>query len=274
MKAMILKVFGLLLVGFLVGGASVQAEGVDLVTGLSVTPAISVPIPEPEGEKQLEILWDLTHGVYLLYEPSGNFSDLTAVLAGVGFGMNTTTLGVNNIDLTVYDVVVINVTSAWDSPYQAVEVTALTDYVNQGGGLLIMGAGSGCPNANINPVSQEFGTTCGGTTLEPDDLYFTSFIAHEIFDGITTLYFRATGVLTCAAPSVEAAWSPIYSDVLISLVDPSPRVVILGTCTGFSNDYFSNADNIDHSINVFTFLSGYPTVLEHDTWGAIKAMND
>lgn len=274
MKAKILKAFGLLVVGLLIGGASVFAEDVDLATGLSVTPAITVPILEPEGVKQLEILWDLTHGVYLLYEPSGYFSDLTAVLAGTGFGMNTTTLGVNNIDLTVYDVVVICVTSAWDSPYQAVEVTALANYVDQGGGLLIMGAGGGCPNGNINPVSQEFGTTCGGTTYEPDDLYFTDFIAHEIFDGISTLYFRATGVLTCTAPSVEAAWSPTYFDVLISLVDPSPRVVILGTCTGFSNAYFSNADNIDHSINVFTYLSGYPTVIELDTWGAIKAMHD
>lgn len=274
MKEVIMKAIGLFVVGLMVGGASVLAEDVDLATGLSAAPAITVLTPEPDGGKQLEILWDLTHGVYGQYEPSGFYFNLTEVLANAGFGMNTTTLGVNNIDLTAYDVVVINVTSAWNSPYQTAEVIALDNYVNQGGGLLIMGAGGGCPNGNINPVSQEFGTTCGGATGEPNDLYFINFLTHEIFDGISTLYFRATGVLTCTPPSVEAAWSPTYSDVLISIVGPSPRVVILGTSTGFSNDYFSLADNTNFSVNVFTYLSGYPMLLETGTWGAIKAMND
>jgi len=274
MKASIIKTLWLLIAVPLIGGASLQSEDIDLATGLSPALQVSVPIPEPEGGKQLAILWDLTHGVYLSYEPTGYFSELSSVLSGAGFGITTTTAGVQNIDLTIYDVVVINLTSSWNSAYMANEVVALVDYVNQGGGLLIMGANDGCPNGNINPVSIEFGTTCGGNSSEPSDLFFTNFISHDIFDGITSLYFRATGVLYSTSPSIAAALSPTYSEILISIVDPSPRVVIMGTCTGWSNNYFYTADNVPHAINVFTWLSGYPMLLEHNTWGSIKAAID
>lgn len=265
-----IRLFAIVLLGCYV---TVLAGDVDLVTHMPVTPLVP-PVPIPEGDAQFEILWDLTHGVYLNFEPSGKFSDLTTVLAGVGFTMNTTDQGVQNIDLTVYDVVVINLTSAWSSEYQAAEVTALVNYVNQGGGLLIAGGNSGCPNGNINPVSQAFGTTCGVPSLEPSDLSFSNFLTHQIFDGISMIYFRATGALTCVSPSVEAAWSPIYSEVLITLVDPSSRIAVLGTSSGMSNNYFSMAHNIDFAVNLFHYLAGSPIPLEHITWGAIKTLDD
>jgi hypothetical protein len=187
--------------------------------------------------------------------------------------MNTTDIGVHNVDLTQYDVVVVFVTSAWNSAYTQEEVDSLVSFVNQGGGLLIGGANSGCPNGNINPVSLAFGTTCGITSNEPNDLYFTNFITHQIFDGIGQIYFRATGQLTCVSPCIEAAWSPTYSEVLITLTDPAPpRVVCLGTCTGMSNSYFYHAENMDFAENVFYYLAGAEIALERTTWGQIKTL--
>lgn len=243
---------------------------IDISTGeLIVKPAFT-PIPENMDNDQ--ILWDLTHGIYLSYDPSGNYSNLTSILAGEGFDMETTTLGVNNIDLTPYEVIVINTLTSWDSQYQAAEVTALVDFVNSGGGLLIMSDNDGCHNANIQPVSSAFGTTVGLGTSEPSDLYFTNFVSHRIFDGITTIYYLVAGALSCVSPSVEAAWSPSYADVMVSLVDPSPRIVVLSDANVFSNDDYSTSDNIDFSINIFHYLAGHGVSLQNDTWGTIKTI--
>jgi hypothetical protein len=244
------------------------AEDIDLVTGLAPEPAASSSIVI-DGEKDGDILWDLTHGVYLTYTPSGSFSDLTDLLAAEGFTTSTTDMGVHNIDLTQYDVVVITVTGSWLSAYTAEEVDSLISFTDQGGGLVIMGANEGCPNANINPVSEAFGTTCGIPSSEPSDLYFTNFISHEIFNGISSIFYRATGVLMCIPPSEEAAWSPTYSEVMISLVDPDPRVAVLGTMTGMSNNYFANGDNQAFAINLFAWLAGEQS-LDESTWGSIK----
>lgn len=243
--------------------------GIDLTTGDPVCPSIFTPIPE--GGRSDQILWDLTHGVYLNYEPAGYYSSLTAALFAEGFDMETTDLGVNNIDLSPYEVIVICVGSSWDSQYQPAEVTAIVDFVNGGGGLLIIADASGCPNENILPVSIAFGTTVDLNTSEPSDLYFTNFISHRIFDNSTTIYYRAAGAVTCVPPSVEAAWSPIYSDVMVSLVDPSPRIVVMSDCNCFSNSYYSIEDNTAFSIDVFHYLAGHGVSLQHDTWGAIKA---
>ena len=240
------------------------AAGIDLVTGDPVADAIEIPLPAGDT-RDGDILWDLTHGVYLQYLPSGNFSSLTAVLAGEGYTTSTTSSGIVNEDLSQYDVVVVFVTSAWYSAYTAEEVDSLVAYVDQGGGLLIAGANSNCPNGNINPVSQAFGTTCGGYSSEPQDLYFSDFISHDIFEGITTIYYRYTGQLTVTPPSMEAAWSPTYSEVMIGLVTPEPRVAVLGTCTGFSNNYYAQADNMAFSVNLFNWLAGEVS-LEPTTW--------
>jgi hypothetical protein len=264
----------LLAAGLLVLAPTAAAVEMDMVTLEEVDQTGVAALPSGGGEQPYEILWDLTHGVYLSYQPSGYFSTLTGVLATSGFNMNTTSTGVQNEDLTQYDVVVINLSSAWYSPYSSEEVDSLVSFVDQGGGLLVMGANSGCPNGNINPVSQAFGTTCGLSSIEPTDLYFTNFISHQIFEGISTIYYRATGALSCVAPSVEAAWSPTYSEVMVSLLDPSPpRVVILGTATGLSNNYIGNADNIDFGTNVFLFLAGWSIPLERTSWGEIKKLD-
>ena len=246
------------------------AEGIDMVTGLPAAPFTCTPIPASDGRAG-DILWDETHGVYLSYTPSGYFSNLASQLAANGYTITTIDTGIVNEDLSQYDIVVVLVTSAWTSSYTSEEVDSLVAFANAGGGILIAGANSGCPNGNINPVSQAFGTTCGGDSQEPNDLYFTNFISHVIFTGITELYHRATGYLTVVPPSIEAAWSPTYSEVMLSVVDdPDPRVVIMGTCTGFSNNYYAYADNVPFSVNVFDFLAG-ELALEPATWGAIKA---
>jgi hypothetical protein len=135
----------------------------DVATGL---PAADVQItPLPDNDPVYGVLWDLTHGVYLGYEPAAYYSDLVALLAGNGYVTATTTAGIDNIDLSPYDVIVIAVLSNWYSVYSASEVAAIQSFIDGGGGVLVMGENTSCPNANVNPITQAFGITCGVSYL-------------------------------------------------------------------------------------------------------------
>ena len=59
--------------------------------------------------------------------------------------------------LTRFLAIVVCLGSAWDSAYSTAEVNAITNYVGSGGGLLIMGDNTDCPNGNVQPVATPFG---------------------------------------------------------------------------------------------------------------------
>jgi hypothetical protein len=229
-------------------------------------------VPLPSGAQNHQVLWDLTHGVYLQYEPTGYYSDLVAVLAANGFQVTTTTAGVDNVDLSQYDVLVICLGSAWNSAYTDSEVAAIETFVANGGGLLIMGDNaSSTPNHNINPVAQAFGTTCGVTDISPTDVCITDFMTHEIFNGVTTICYVAAGELAAQAPSVEAAWAP-NGQVALTLVDPC-KVVVTGDVNFCANGNLGIEDNQTFVLNVFQCLAEPgPVAQKKMSWGRVKAI--
>jgi len=199
------------------------------------------------------ILWDLTHGVTYGYEPSAGYSDLTAYLDGLDFTMNTTTGGLDNEDLSQYDIIVIGLGSSWNSPYTSDEVAAVETFVNNGGGLLILGDNSDCPLDNINPIAGAFGMIFGNY-LYPLDLYISDFEDHPIFDGITEIYYRAAGDIAIAG---SAEWVAYYESYGVAAVNEvgSGRVVALSDLNCFANDWYGNSQNQAFSGNVFNWLS-------------------
>ena len=126
-----------------------------------------------QGDVSSNVLWDLSHGVYSSYEPAGRYSNLVSLLSTSGFSIDANASGVLALDLNDYDIIVICLGSAWDSAYSTEEVTAITNFVSNGGGLLILGDGAGSPNANINPLAQAYGTTLGLSSVDPMDLFVT-----------------------------------------------------------------------------------------------------
>jgi len=144
------------------------------------------------------VLWDTYHGVFLGYSPSNYYSNLVADLTSWGYFVDENNSGVLNLDLSQYDAIVVNLGSNWYSAYSAAEAAAIRDFVEGGGGLIVMGDNRNCPNANINPVAQLFGTTTGGPNYLSS---ITDLDPHYIFNGITSLYFAAGGDLTATAPS-------------------------------------------------------------------------
>jgi hypothetical protein len=241
----------------------------DPSTGLSATECQHVPLPS--GDQPYNVLWDLTHGVFLEYEPSGRYSDLVALLGGEGFGTTTTDEGVDNINLEAYDVLVITVMSSWYSPYTVAEIEAIEQFIDGGGGVLVMGDNTDVPNANINPVAEAFGTTCGVAYVTPVDLYVSDFGVHPIFDGIGTVYMRAAGELVGDAPSEEVAWSDGGEPLVTAIADCG--LIVAGDANFCSNDYLGEADNDDFILNVFECLGDASGPVEGATWGRIKALH-
>jgi hypothetical protein len=247
---------------------TVASGELDKSTGL---PSVWVPeTPLPGGDQPYDVLWDLTHGVYLDYQPTGRFSDLVALLTGQGFTMSTTDQGVHNVNLAAYDVLVITVLSAWNSAYTAAEVTAIEQFVAGGGGLFVMGDNPNCPNGNINPVVQAFGMTCGISLLVPSDFYFTNFAVHEIFDGINTVYYRYAGELACSLPSEPVAWGDGGEEV-VGLLDYC-QVIVAGDGNFCDNTYLQTVDNPAFAMNIFECLAGGGTPVEESSWGVVKAL--
>lgn len=155
---------------------SMSTVGFDLSTHREASTAVA-PLLDFKGMSKVlaggNILWDETHGVYINYEPSGDFSSLSSLLSGLGFTVTTTAAGVNNVNLASYNVVVVSLGSSWYSAYTPAEVSALNTFVQNGGGLLILSDNTACPNANIIPLAQQFGITLGVSYLNDLDLYLT-----------------------------------------------------------------------------------------------------
>ena len=228
--------------------------GYDISTRKQSTFAAYQDLKASQSTSGGNILWDITHGVYS-YEPSGNFSLLTGLLNSAGYNVMTTDAGVDNVDLSTYDILVICEGSAKISSYTTSEIDAISQFVNQGGGLLILGDNASCSNENINPLAEEFGISLGLSTIEPYDLYFSNFTSLEIFEGINEIYYRAAGEISASAPAEIEAFTSNNEGVIASNVSHPGRVLALGDINVWDNEYITNVDNQAFAENVFNWLS-------------------
>ena len=210
--------------------------------------------------RQHAVLWDTTHGTYLNYYPFTRYSTLTSMLIDSGYTIDVCATGVHTVDLSQYDIVLVTVMSSWNSAYGQEEIDSLVSFYNQGrqrviltgdanfcednyipnadnvqfsynifdwlganGGIYIMGDNAGCNNVNINPVANTFYMTAGVTSISPNDLYFTDFAVHPVFDNVSQIYYRAGGSIAASSPAEAIAWTSAMEPV-IGLLDESVGV--------------------------------------------------
>ena len=217
------------------------------------------------------ILWDITHGVLDDYEPAGRYSILANLLNASGSSITVTDQGVENVDLSLYCVLVICLGSAWDSPYTSGEAAAIETYVANGGGLLVLADHPDTPAAaHLNPVTQVFGTSVAVSYPLPFDTPFSNFAAHEIFAGVNQIFYRAAGELEGTTPSVEVAWTT-SSKAMVTVVNPH-GVVITGDINFCDNNFLANSDNQTFILNVFDWLCTGTVGTEARRWGDVKAL--
>ncbi|MHC4336840.1 MAG: DUF4350 domain-containing protein [Planctomycetota bacterium] len=209
------------------------------------------------------VLWDTSHGVVGDgdYQPSGYYQTLVQHLGDNGFTVDTTSDGFH--DPIDYDVIVVCLASAYDTAYTSGEVERILSFVNNGGGLLIMGDRQDRPgkdNEHIQPVADEFGIALGISNLEPLGLYTSDFADHPIFDGIGGIYMYAAGELAASSPASEGAWKEGTGEAIAAVAEYGQgRVVGLGDCSLWTVsdnwDYFHEADNPQFSVNTFEYLA-------------------
>lgn len=221
------------------------------------------PAPQkPAGSK--DVLWDLTHVPYAgWYHPlaGGNYTSWAALLTGNGFTVSTTTAGLDTLSLSPYQILVVNVLSAHDSAYTASEVTAISAFVNAGGGLLLVGDNPGVWPGNVNPVAAAFGVTVGvGAST---DTNLTSLDPHPVTAGVTSIFvpFAAGGTLSVGAPSVTIGRDGAGQSMLAVAQVGTGKVVSFGDGNACDNNNIGTADNPVFCLNVFNWLTT-PTPVE------------
>lgn len=244
------------------------SDNIDFITGDTIKDAKIIQLDfdlKTKAPAGGAVLWDLTHGIHSAYDPSGEFSSLVSLLSGKGYTVNTADAGILNIDLNQYGVLVICLGSAWNSAYTTDEVAAINSFVQNGGGLLVMGENPNCPNENINPVAQAFGTKCGLSDLSY--LNVTDLTPHPIFDGVSDFFMVAAGEVRGVPPSEEVARTDSKGTITVTTLG-SGRVVVTGDFNFFENDYISYADNQLLAENIFDWLHNAEVtkflIIDHD----------
>ncbi|MHC4693347.1 MAG: PEP-CTERM sorting domain-containing protein [Planctomycetota bacterium] len=216
------------------------------------------------------VLWDTSHGVYESgtfggdgYQPSQNgyYQTLAEHLNNNNFTVDITSDGFLTDDPAGYDVIVVCLTSAFYSSYTSAEVDRIVDFVNDGGGLLIMGDRLAAPNANIQPVASEFGITLGLSDLLPYDILTSGHTNHPIFDGVDEIFMYAAAELSAENPAVPVAWHEgSGKDIAAVAQYGQGRVVALGDSTLWSwvdtyEERFYTADNPQFAVSTFNYLA-------------------
>jgi len=228
----------------------------------------------PSGVFSYTVLWDTFHGIANSgqYQPSGYYQALSEHLGDNGFTTVTTTQGFLVDDPAGYDVIVVCLTSAFDSSYTPAEVDLIVDFVDDGGGLLIMGDRQSAPNANIEPVASQFGITFGPDVVPgyPNfyDVYTSELdFSHSVFSGFATsneIFMYAASELSVTGPAFPIARQEGTGKTIAAAAQYGQgRVVALGDCSLWSLsesvfnswDYFHEANNPQFALNTFTYLA-------------------
>lgn len=224
----------------------------------------------PSATFSYTVLWDTSHGVYVSstfggdgYQPSqdGYYQTLAEHLGNNDFTIDITSQGFLTDDPSGYDVIVVCLTSAFDSSYTSAEVEHIVDFVDNGGGLLIMGDLLAAPNANIQPVASEFGITLGVSNLDPTEIYTTEHTDHPIFDGVNEIFMYAAAELSTDTPAFPIAWQEGTQKTIAAVAQYGQgRVVALGDCSMWSwvnmyEERFTIADNPQFAVSTFTYLA-------------------
>lgn len=217
------------------------------------------------------VLWDISHGVANDggYQPSGYYQALVQHLGDNDFTVDTTSDGFLVDDPADYDVIVVCMASAYDSVYTTAEAQRILSFVNDGGGLLIMGDRQDRPgkdNEYIQPVADkfddEFDIVLGVSNLIPLDLNISDsdFAVHDIFNGINNIYMYGAGEMTVSGSASPAAWKGGTGEIVAAVAEYGQgRVVALGDCSMWAateyRNYFVQLDNPQFSVNTFEYLA-------------------
>jgi hypothetical protein len=139
--------------------------------------------------------------------------------------------GILQIDLSTFNGIFISTVWAKDSAYLEEEASIIREFVESGGGLLIMADKS--PREALNAVTQIFGTSSGGDLSSP--LFIINLADHPIFRGVEVVRFNGGVELISVSPSEAVAWDAIGRAAVVVAEIEDGRVVIVGDSNIFDD---------------------------------------
>ena len=220
------------------------------------------PVKPLESKEGVTVLLDYSKGALFNLVPATYFADLIELVTELGHTFESSNQGILNHNLNNYGVIIFDTVFS-SKDYSDQEISAIETFVANGGAVLILGEARGCAdcieaNANLSKISEALaGITLGVNTLTPTDLYFSALAPHELFDGVSQLYFRYGGALNVSGVAFEIATT---NDRVNSLIGLKDKVAVLGdssfVSSGWSNQYWGKADSITFLENLFSYLTG------------------
>jgi len=234
---------------------------------ISIVLACMIFVLPASSRAEYSVLWDTTHGIYNDdYHPDtgGRYEDMADYLTANDFTVSTTDpCGFTDTTLLGVDVAVVCVMSAWDSAYSAAEVDALTTFVDNGGGLLIMSEIQAAPNGNIEDIATEFDIDLGVSDLSSSTITLSDLADHPVFDEVETvslITFFSSAELGVSGDAYGIAWQDTTGDIAIAANESygSGRVIVLGDSavwTTNGDNIFYQKHNQEFALNTFTHLA-------------------
>ncbi len=223
------------------------------------------------------ILFDESHcgGGSSLWAP-GNASMFSWILGVNGYSSDTNfNASLDSGILNNYDILVLFF------PFVALtagEISAIESFVDNGGGLLLVGADDSnwweFRGTNLNPLASTYGVTFQLATVEEK---ITTFDAHNITYGVTELDTEGDDIvfttLSVSAPAetvIDSTQGPILATAesgsgrVVFVGGPSPFYMYRKNSAGFGDSHFQL------SVNIIDWLAGNPTrTVDIPEWATI-----
>jgi hypothetical protein len=177
-------------------------------------------------------------------------------------------------NLAPYDMLVI---AAPDWNFTAAEVTAVTNWVEAGGGLFVMGEFHSSyltpANHNLNYLLTSFALSLNTTDDYSGTIVTTDSFMHPINEDVAEVQFR-TGSFVNHSGSAYPIWIDGGNTLLAGQEYSIGKVLVSGDINCLGND-IENSDNLQLSLGIPNWLtSGGARVLMYaDTWGGLANDN-
>jgi len=221
--------------------------------------AIEWLCPRPKGR----ILFDLSHFPYYGIDPwdslataPGNYEILRDNLVNRSYTIDklypsaTGNLTTNN--LAPYDALIICLP---DLNFTASEVSAVTNWVNNGGGIITIGEnpGSVTEDTNINYLYSNFGLSMNLTDGGSNTVTYT--VEHPTLEGCSQITALAPGLIVYSG-SAYPIWGNNADEIIVGGQEfGKGRVILMADFATLRDSSMPSYDNLQYGINLINWLT-------------------
>jgi hypothetical protein len=159
-------------------------------------------------------------------------------------------------DLEPFDVLVINMPSV---NYTATEISLIRNWVQDGGGLFLLGDGPGYvfENQRIEDIIDGLGITFYTGASIPG-VSTSEFEDHPVLEGVSSITIAAGSYLNVSSPAYPIAYYGAPNVAIAGRDLGEGRIVTIGDINHLDHNYHGDTDNAVWGINIVNWLSSGP----------------